>query len=320
LQPGQSIDVRFRVKIASGLPAGTTLTNTGVVTWNNPPQTASATVSIDVGGVPGAGSLNGTAWLDANFNKIADLDEPRLQGWRVDLYRNGVLVQSVVTDASGVYRFASVPPTSGTTERYELQFTAPGGGPKTAKLGKADSVFTNWLQRITDIAVPSGSNLQNLNLPIGPWRANSLTRVPIAGVTVNMLTPAALCPSNCSNDRQRGQITQAGGCCRFDINFGSACSGGASAAPGNRAGVDLRGWWSKLFALWMAAAFSVPMCWERLTRFSRFIALASELNASLRAARNAESNLNLMDGTAVPGSSQIYNNHSPPPQLAVFSI
>src|SRR5216683_2430402 len=49
LQPGQSIDVRFRAQIASGLPAGTTLTNTAVVTWNNPPQSASASVSIDIG-------------------------------------------------------------------------------------------------------------------------------------------------------------------------------------------------------------------------------------------------------------------------------
>src|SRR6516225_1505050 len=178
LQPGQSIDLRFRVQIAAGLPAGTTLTNTGVVTWNTPPETASASVSVDIGGVRGAGSLNGTVWLDANFNKIADLDEPRLQGWRVGLYLNGVLVQSIVTDASGIYRFTSVPPTDGTTERYELQFTAPGAGPKTAKLGKADSVFTNSLQRITDIAVPAGSNLQNLNLPIAPNGVvyNSMTR------------------------------------------------------------------------------------------------------------------------------------------------
>src|SRR6267142_1070209 len=49
LQPGQSIDVRFRAQIASGLPAGTTLTNTGVVTWNTPQQSASASVSIDIG-------------------------------------------------------------------------------------------------------------------------------------------------------------------------------------------------------------------------------------------------------------------------------
>src|SRR2546427_1446114 len=50
LQPGQSIDVRFRAQIAAGLPAGTTLTNTALVTWNNPPQTASASASIDIGG------------------------------------------------------------------------------------------------------------------------------------------------------------------------------------------------------------------------------------------------------------------------------
>src|SRR6266481_3260084 len=49
LPPGQSIDVRFRAQIAAGLPAGTTLTNTGVVTWNTPQQSASASVSIDIG-------------------------------------------------------------------------------------------------------------------------------------------------------------------------------------------------------------------------------------------------------------------------------
>src|SRR5215472_345981 len=36
LQPGQSIDVRFRVQNAAGLTTGTALTNTGVVTWNTP--------------------------------------------------------------------------------------------------------------------------------------------------------------------------------------------------------------------------------------------------------------------------------------------
>ena len=47
---------------------------------------------------------------------------------------------------------SGVPPTDGTPDHYEVRFTAPGAGPNTAKLGKADSVFTNSLQRITDIA------------------------------------------------------------------------------------------------------------------------------------------------------------------------
>ena len=49
LQPGQSIDVHFRAQIAAGVPSGTTLTNTALVTWNTPKETASASVSIATG-------------------------------------------------------------------------------------------------------------------------------------------------------------------------------------------------------------------------------------------------------------------------------
>jgi uncharacterized repeat protein (TIGR01451 family)/fimbrial isopeptide formation D2 family protein len=337
LQPGQSIDVRFRAQIASGLPAGTTITNTAVVTWNNPPQTATASVSLDIGGVPGAGSLNGTAWLDANFNKIADLGELRLQGWTVGLYRNGLLMQSVLTDVSGVYRFGNVPPTDGTADRYELRFTAPVAGANTAKLGKADSAFTNWLQRITNIAVPSGSNLQNLNLPIRPNGVvyNSMTRAPIAGVTLNMLragSPTPL-PATCFDDpAQQGQITQAGGYYRFDLNFSDpACSGGGSyllnvTAPTSNyiAGESLV---IPPASDASTAPYSVPTCPADVLPATPYCeAQASEFAPPPSVpARSAGTlyYLNLiLDGTAVPGSNQIYNNHIPlDPQLAgAFSI
>src|SRR6266705_72170 len=335
LQPGQSIDVRFRVQIASGLAAGTTLTNTAVVTWNNPPQTASASVSIDIGGVPGAGSLNGTAWLDANFNKIADSGEPLLQGWTVGLYLNGVVVQAVLTDVNGVYRFSSVPPTDGTADRYELRFTAPSAGPNTAKLGKADSAFTNWLQRITNIAVPSGSNLQNLNLLMGPNGVvyNSLTRAPIAGATLKMLRGTTPLPATCFDDpAQQGQITQAGGYYRFDVNFSDpTCPSGGSylivvTAPTSNyvAGDSLVIPPSSNAA---TAPFSVRTCpTDALPAIPYCEAQASEFAPSPSVpARSAGTAyyLNLtLDGTAVPGSSQIYNNHIPlDPQLAgAFSI
>ncbi len=335
LQPGQSIDVRFRAQIASGLAAGTTLTNTAVVTWNTPPQTASASVSIDVGGVPGSGSLNGTAWLDANFNKTADVGELRLQGWTVGLYLNGAQVQSVLTDVNGVYRFSSVPPTDGTANRYELRFAAPGAGANTAKLGKADSVFTNWLQRITNIAVPSGSNIQNLNLPIGPNGVvyNSLTRAPIAGATLKMLAGSAPLPATCFDDpAQQGQITQAGGYYRFDLNFSDpACPSRGSylvtvTAPTSTyvAGESLVIPPSSNAA---TAPYSVPNCsQDALPAIPYCEAQASEFAPPPSvAARSAGTqyylNLNL-DGTAVPGSNQIYNNHIPlDPQLAgAFSI
>src|SRR6266446_1667254 len=335
LQPGQSIDVRFRAQIASGLPAGTRLTNTAVVTWNNPPQTASASVSIDIGGVPGSGSLNGTAWLDANFNKIADLGEPLLQGWTVGLYLNGVLVQSVLTDVNGVYRFSNMPPTDGTANRYELRFTAPGAGPNTAKLGKADSALTNLLQRITNITVPSGSNLQNLNLPIAPNGVvyNSTTRAPIAGATLKMLRAGWPLPATCFDDpAQQGQITQAGGYYRFDPNFSDpGCPSGGSylivvTAPGSSyvAGESLVIPPSSNAS---TAPFSVPTCpTDALPAIPYCEAQASEFApAPSVAARSAGTQyyLNLtLDGAAVPGSSQIFNNHIPlDPQLTgAFSI
>ncbi len=340
LQPGQSIDVRFRVQIAAGIPAGTTLTNTAVVTWNTPPQTASASVSVAIGGVPGVGTLNGTAWLDANFNKLADVDEPRLQGWTVALFRNGIQVQSVLTDVNGNYRFGGVPPTDGTPDHYEVRFTSPGAGPNTAKLGKADSVFTNSLQRITDILVPAGSNLLNLNLPITPNGVvyNSLTRTPIAGVTLNMLRTGSSTPlpATCFDDpAQQGQITQASGYYRFDLNFADpACSSGASylikvSAPASN---FVAGESQAIPATSGAAtaAFSVPGCpgsvQDALPAVPFCEAQQSEFappsSVPPRSAGTAYY-LNLtLDNTAVPGSNQIYNNHIPvDPQLAgAFSI
>src|SRR5262249_35086653 len=46
LAPGATIDLRFRATLGSTLTAGTIVTNTGVVTWNNPAQTASGSVSV----------------------------------------------------------------------------------------------------------------------------------------------------------------------------------------------------------------------------------------------------------------------------------
>ncbi|HEX8808400.1 MAG TPA: SdrD B-like domain-containing protein, partial [Xanthobacteraceae bacterium] len=335
LPPGQSIDVRFRAQIASGLPAGTTLTNTGVVTWNNPPQTASASVSIDIGGVPGSGSLNGTAWLDANFNKIADSGEPLLQGWTVGLYLNGALVQSVLTDVNGVYRVSGVTPTDGTANTYELRFSAPNAGPNTAKLGKADSSFTNGLQRITGIAVPSGSNLQNLNLPIGPNGVvyNSLTRAPIAGATLKMLRGTTALPATCFDDpAQQGQITEAGGYYRFDVNFSDpACPSGSGyllqVTPPTLSYVAGESLAIPAASDAATAAFSVPTCpTDALPAIPYCEAQASEFAPPPSVPPRSAGTLyylNLtLDGTAVPGSNQIYNNHIPlDPQLAgAFSI
>ena len=95
----------------------------------------------------------------------------------------------MLTDANGVYRIIGVEPNDVTGITYELRFRAPGAGANTAMLGRTVSPFTNGLQRITNIVVPSGANLQDLNLPIHPNGViyNSLARTPVAGATLTLL-------------------------------------------------------------------------------------------------------------------------------------
>jgi len=63
LAPGGTIDLRFRATVGGTLATGTVITNTGVVTWNNPPQTASASVSIQLDTPLGALTVSKTTPL-----------------------------------------------------------------------------------------------------------------------------------------------------------------------------------------------------------------------------------------------------------------
>jgi uncharacterized repeat protein (TIGR01451 family) len=57
------IDLRFRATLGRTLATGSVVTNTGVVTWNDPPQTASASVSIQLDTPPGALTVSKTTPL-----------------------------------------------------------------------------------------------------------------------------------------------------------------------------------------------------------------------------------------------------------------
>ena len=121
----------------------------------------------------------------------------------------------MTTDANGVYRISGIPPNYITGEQYELRFSAPDATASTAKLGMAYSQFTNELQRIRDIIVQFASNLQDLNLPISPNGVayNSVTRGPVAGVTLRMLSAGtrSLLPAACFDDpAQQNQVTLRG--------------------------------------------------------------------------------------------------------------
>lgn len=340
LQPGEVVVLRFRAILDPGLVQGTVVTNTGVVAWNLPTETESASVSIVVGGVPGVAALNGSAWHDADFDNVRDSGERVLAGWTVELFRDGQLVHTGLTDANGDYRISSVQPNDVTGSQYELRFSAPGAGPNTAMLGLAASPFTNGLQRISDIIVSSGADLQGLNLPISPNGViyDSVTRAPIAGATLTLLNAgtASPLPASCLDDAvQQGQITLADGYYRFDINFSDpACPSGGdylidvTAPPGT----TYTAGYSQIIPPTSDAstpAFSVPACPgsvdDAIPSTGQFCeAQPSEFApAASVPPRSAGTTYHVhlrLDGSQTPGSSQIYNNHIALDSLLTGSI
>ncbi|HLQ78662.1 MAG TPA: SdrD B-like domain-containing protein, partial [Terriglobia bacterium] len=337
LAPSGVVVLRFRAILDPSLVDGTVVTNTGVVSWNNPSQSANAGVSLVVGSVPGVSILNGSAWHDANFNGARDSGERALAGWTVELYRDGLLVVSVLTDANGAYRIVGVQPNDVTGSRYELRFRAPGAGANTAMLGRAASPFTNGLQRITDIVVSSGVNLQNLNLPIHPNGViyNSVARTPVAGATLTLLnaSSASAVPASCFDDAaQQGQITLADGYYKFDMNFSdAACPNGGDYLVGVAApsGTNYVAGYSQIIpptSTASTAAFSVPACLGSINDAIPSTALFCEVQPSEFAPaasvppRTAGTSYHIhvmLDSSQSPGTSQIFNNHIPlDPQLS----
>lgn len=328
LEPGRTITLRFRATLYPDLAMGTRVTNTATVYWNDPVQTASASVSIDVGGTPGMGILNGRVWHDFDFDILADEDELPLEGWTVELYRNDQPIRSTQTDAAGMYRLAGLLPNYETTDRYELRFVRPGAGPNTAMLGRAHSDFTNDLQRISDIVVISGANLQDLNLPIDPNGVvyDSLQRTPIAGATLTMVDAASgtPLPASCFYDpAMQDQVTLADGYYKFDLSFADAAcpSGGAYAirvTPPSSAYIAGVSEIIPPASSEATAPFVVPSCPAGVddavpTTSSHCEAAPSPLQPpSSVEPRSAGTRYHLhvvLDDSFVPGTSQLYNNH-----------
>ncbi|MHC4991532.1 MAG: COG1361 family protein, partial [Planctomycetota bacterium] len=336
LDPGEIVVLRFRATLDPGLVDGTVVTNTGVVAWNNPTQTLSASVSIVVGGIPGVSVLNGSAWHDADFDDVQDSGERALAGWAVDLYRDGQRLHSALIDANGDYRIIGVDPNDVVGSPYELRFRAPGAGANTAMLGQAASSFTNWPQRISDIIVPPDANLQGLNLPIDPNGVvyNSIARIPVAGATLRLLDAGSgsPLPASCFDDAaQQGQVTLGDGFYKFDVNFNDlACPSDGdylidvTVPPG---ATYIAGYSQIIPPMsdTSTAAFSVPTCPgspdDAIPATATFCEVQpSELAPAasvppLSAGTNHHVHLRL-NGTRAPGSSQIFNNHIPlDPQL-----
>jgi uncharacterized repeat protein (TIGR01451 family) len=331
LGPGETITLRFRAVIDPGLAIGTRVTNTATVHWGDPEQTATASVSIDIGGTPGIGIINGRVWHDADFDVMPDAGERLLAGWAVELYRDGLRVLSVPTDASGVYRIGGIEPNDATSTQYEIRFSAPGAGANTAALGRTESPFTNGPQRISDIIVTSGANMQGLDLPIQPNGVvyNSVARIPVPGATLSMLSGSSgsPLPAACFDDAaQQAQVTLGDGYYKFDITFSdSACPEGGNyvidvAAPPGSAYAAGYSEIDPPASDPSTAAFPVPACPTTPADAVPGTTLFCEVQPSefapppsvpSRTSGTLHHVHLLLDSSSIPGSSQIFNNHIP---------
>ncbi|MGD8339259.1 MAG: hypothetical protein PVH89_00675 [Gammaproteobacteria bacterium] len=331
LQPGAATVLRFQAVLDSNLTTGAVVTNIAEVSWNDPSQTASASVSVNIGGTPGTSAIDGSVWHDANFDDLLDSAERLLGGWLVELYQQDQLIHTTQTDADGTYRISALPPTAGNGDEYAIRFRAPGAGPNTASLGLASSLFNDGQQTINGITVDPDNDQSGLNLPIDPNGVvyNSVSRGPLAGavLTVINVSTGQPVPSTCFDDQaQQGQVTLADGYYKFDMIFADA------ACPPNGAylidaavpsGAFIPGV-SQLIpptSSALTAPLSLPNCLQggaadailATTDFceataSEFAPLPSAPSGSPGTAYYLQ--LTLTD-TNDPGSAQIFNNHIP---------
>ena len=330
LNPDEFVTLRFRAIINPALLEGTTITNTGQVSWDDPLQWAEASVSIDVGAMPNAGMLSGDVWHDADHDNTPDGFERLLEGWTVELLFEDQPVRSTQTNVDGYYLFTNVTPNYVAGETYSLRFSAPGAVATTALLGETDSDFTDGQQRIDEIDVQEGSNLLALNMPVDPNGViyDSVSRTPVAGATVTLVDVrnGVPLPSVCFDDpNHQGQRTVANGYYKFDINFSDlACPSGPNylievVQPDSSfiAGV------SELIpptSDQTTLPFDVPACPGSANDAVLATAQTCEAQPSEFAptpsvpARSAATAYHLflrLDDTQVPGTSQLFNNHIP---------
>ena len=329
LSPGASVTLRFRATLGSNLADATVVPNTAAVSWNQSTQTASAGVSVIVGGVPGTTILSGLAWNDANFNAALDLTEEALENWTVDLYRDNRLLHSMPTDDIGAFRFVGLEANDTGGSGYEVRFRAPQAGPNTAMLGIAASPFTNGLQRITNIVVSSGANLRGLNLPIHPNGVvyDSIERGSVTGAVLTLLDArtARPLPASCFDDAaQQGQVTPQGGYYRFDVNFSDATcpNGGTYLIRVAAASAIYKAGYSDVIRPASDAstpAFDVPGCPATPADAVPATAAICEVQASeeppdTNVPPGAGTIYHVhvrINGSRAPGTNQLFNNHIP---------
>ncbi len=197
---GVSINANGTLTIPAGTPGNAYTVTYQICEVLNPANCDTADAIVVVADVA---AIEGTVFYDLDGNGLfGGGDTDAGTGYLVELYdSSGLLLGSDTTNASGFYSIATVPGVG-----YRLLFKRPGG----VAVGQ-----------ITGLTLPSGLTVADQNQPIDPSGIvyNSLTRLPMAGVTVTITDAGGIAlPAACLIDAsQQNQTTLADGAYRFDI-------------------------------------------------------------------------------------------------------
>ena len=195
-----------QISVDPSVPAGTYSIAYEICERLNPTNCAQATATIVV--EPALSSITGTVYDDRNGNQSLEGSESRRDGWIVEIIRDGVVVGTTRTDASGNYRFNGLLSGAG----YSIQFRNPDNNVVYRVIG--------------NVILANNAELKNQNLPLDPSGVvyDSITRAPVRNAIVSLLgvggTPL---PAACFlSATQQSQSTDATGMYRFDLIPGAS--------------------------------------------------------------------------------------------------
>jgi uncharacterized repeat protein (TIGR01451 family) len=226
---GVGSDILLQVAVAAGTE-GQILTNNVVISGGNePPGFDGNNDDSDSVSIAAAAAVEGTVWIDANHDRVLDGSEQLVPGWVVELVLNGNTVASTLTDSNGDYLFTGLSPGSG----YQIRFTEPTSGavlgqPLPNEIGGAStSGVTDPVNNpagaehvdgtLNNLTLLAGTTTSNQSLPLDPSGViyDSVTRNPVVGATVTLVSGGIPVPNVCLVGANNNQVVGALGIYQF---------------------------------------------------------------------------------------------------------
>ena len=181
-------------------------------------------INVNFGLSLATAAVSGNVWRDIDHNRALGVGETAVQGITVELLNAAgtAVVKTTVTDASGHYAMTGLAPGDYTirfrdgatggiilgspTFDDQLANTLPGAG--TGATPNGSSVL-DAIGQTLKVSLIANQELQKQSLPFDPSGVvyNSITREPVPGATVTLLSGGVAVPPGCLIGNQNAQVT-----------------------------------------------------------------------------------------------------------------